>query len=178
MLGSFLKRRLNENQIANIFVNGLLDVIDKSFKDVASLINVDPAFELTPGIDEDDSGEFIMIVFVGNIVVLQSTFETEHYENIKKLIVAKVAPLFGVSDTDFDGLVKDYISFISRVNKPSKNVLYGMSKSLFYKYNLNEFQTDYYKKIQAPNPLFLKRMDDIMQNFIWDWTAFFKKYKL
>jgi len=92
--------------------------------------------------------------------------------------VAKVAPLFGVSDTDFDGLVKDYISFISRVNKPSKNVLYGMSKSLFYKYNLNEFQTDYYKKIQAPNPLFLKRMDDIMQNFIWDWTAFFKKYKL
>jgi hypothetical protein len=136
MLGSFLKRRLNENQIANIFVNGLLDVIDKSFKYVASLINVDPAFELTPGIDEDDSGEFIMIVFVGNIVVLQSTFETEHYENIKKLIVAKVAPLFGVSDTDFDGLVKDYISFISRVNKPSKNVLYGMSKALFYKYNL------------------------------------------
>jgi hypothetical protein len=53
-----------------------------------------------------------------------------------------------------------------------------MSKALFYKYNLNEFQTDYYKKIQAPNPLFLKRMDDIMQNFIWDWTAFLKKYKL
>lgn len=178
MLGSFLKRRLNENQIANIFVNGLLDVIDKSFKDVASLINVDPAFELTPGIDDNDSGEFIMIVFVGNIVVLQSTFESSHYDNIKQLIVAKVAPLFDVTDTEFDRLVKEYISFISRVNKPSKNILYGMSKALFYKYNLNEFQSEYYRNIQAPNPLFLKRMDDIMQNFIWDWTAFLKRYKL
>jgi hypothetical protein len=119
-----------------------------------------------------------MIVFVGNIVLLQSTFETAHYENIKQLIVKKVAPLFGIPESEFDLLVKEYISFIARVNKPSKNILYGMSKALFYKYNLNEFQLEYYKKIQAPNPLFLKRMDDIMQNFVWDWTAFFKKYKL
>jgi hypothetical protein len=32
--------------------------------------------------------------------------------------------------------------------------------------------------MQAPNPLFLKRLDEVMANFIWDWDVFFKKYKL
>jgi hypothetical protein len=32
--------------------------------------------------------------------------------------------------------------------------------------------------MQAPNPLFLKRMDEIMGNFIWNWDAFFKKYRI
>jgi len=43
---------------------------------------------------------------------------------------------------------------------------------------LNEFQDEYFKRMQAPNPLFLKRMDEIMVNFIWNWDAFSKKFKL
>jgi len=53
-----------------------------------------------------------------------------------------------------------------------------MSKAIFYKYKLNEFQDEYFKRMQAPNPLFLKRMDEIMVNFIWNWDAFSKKFKL
>ena len=83
-----------------------------------------------------------------------------------------------MTDVSFENLVKDYKSFIARVNHPSKNMLYGMSKAIFHKYNLNDFQEDYFKRMQAPNPLFLKRMDEVMSNFIWDWDVFFKKYKL
>jgi hypothetical protein len=53
-----------------------------------------------------------------------------------------------------------------------------MSKAIFHKYKLNDFQDEYFKRMQAPNPLFLKRMDEVMSNFIWNWDAFFKKYKL
>jgi hypothetical protein len=53
-----------------------------------------------------------------------------------------------------------------------------MSKALFFKYNLNEFQDVYFKNMQAPNPLFLKRMEDLFYYFIWDWDVFFKKYKV
>ena len=83
-----------------------------------------------------------------------------------------------MDETSFENLIKDYKNFISRVNHPSKNMLYGMSKAIFHKYNLNDFQDDYFKRMQAPNPLFLKRMDEVMSNFIWDWDVFFKKYKL
>jgi hypothetical protein len=53
-----------------------------------------------------------------------------------------------------------------------------MSKAMFEKYKLNDFQDDYFRRMQAPNPLFLKRMDEVMANFIWNWDAFFKKYKM
>jgi hypothetical protein len=31
--------------------------------------------------------------------------------------------------------------------------------------------------MHTPNPLFLKRMDEMMSNFLWDWDQFFKKHK-
>ena len=53
-----------------------------------------------------------------------------------------------------------------------------MSKAVFQKYNLNDFQDEYFRRLQAPNPLFLKRMDQVVVNFLWDWDAFFKKYRI
>ena len=53
-----------------------------------------------------------------------------------------------------------------------------MSKAMFYKYKLNDCQDDYFKNMDSPNPLFLKRMDEIMKNFLWNWEAFFKRYKI
>ena len=169
---------MSDNTLANIFVNGLLEVIDNGFKDVAALINEDPAFEESPQLLSEQSGEFTMIVIVGNIVSLESNFDAIQATNVETLIIQKFAGVFGKSETEFENLVKEYKAFIARVNHPSKNVLYGMSKAVFHKYNLNDFQDDYFKRMQAPNPLFLKRMDEVLQNFIWNWDAILKKYKL
>ncbi len=178
MIRSFLKRKLTDNQLANIFVNGLLEVIDNGFKDVALLINEDPAFESTPNITSESNSEFTLIIIVGNLVTLESSFDSDQAFRVEKLIYRKFATIFSMDETSFENLIKDYKNFISRVNHPSKNMLYGMSKAIFHKYNLNDFQDDYFKRMQAPNPLFLKRMDEVMSNFIWDWDVFFKKYKL
>ncbi len=178
MIRSFLKRKLTDNQLANIFVNGLLEVIDNGFKDVAFLINEDPAFESSPNISPDAHSEFTLIVIVGNLVTLESSFDADQAFRVEQLIYQKFASIFSMTETSFENLIKDYKNFITRVNHPSKNMLYGMSKAIFHKYNLNDFQDEYFKRMQAPNPLFLKRMDDVMSNFIWDWDVFFKKYKL
>ena len=178
MIRSFLKRKLTDNQLANIFVNGLLEVIDNGFKDVASLINEDPAFESTPNITPESNSELTLIVIVGNLVTLESSFESDQAFRVEQLIYQKFATIFSMTETSFENLIKEYKNFISRVNHPSKNMLYGMSKAIFHKYNLNDLQDDYFKRMQAPNPLFLKRMDEVMSNFIWDWDVFFKKYKL
>ena len=94
------------------------------------------------------------------------------------MVFEKFATVFGLSINELKAIIKEYDSFMSRVNHPSKNTLYAMSKAIFHKYNLNDFQDEYFKKMQCPNPLFLKRMDEIVSNFIWDWEAFFKKFKV
>jgi hypothetical protein len=178
MLSTIIKRKLSDNQVANIFINAIFDVIDKGFKEVASLINEDTAFTQSPNIDENQNGEFGLIVLVGNLSFLESTFDAEQAGRVEKIIFEKLAAMYEMTEADFAKMIRDYQAFIMRVNHPSKNMIYGMSKAIFHKYQLNCFQDDYFKRMQAPNPLFLKRMDDIMSNFIWNWDAFFKKYRL
>jgi hypothetical protein len=169
---------LTDNQLANIFVNGLLEVIDNGFKEVALMINEDPAFDYSPDIAPSEIDEFTIIVIVGNLVQLESHFDYNQAVSVESLIIQKFATIYGMNENQFSDLISDYKSFISRVNYPSKNVLYGMSKAIFHKYALNDFQEEYFKNMQAPNPLFLKRMDEILSNFIWNWEAVEKKYKI
>lgn len=178
MLGAVMKKRLSDEKIANIFVNAILDATEKGFKDAAEMIMDDPAFTSVPRINPMAEGHFTMIVIVGNLKTMQQQFDVQHAGVIEDLICEKMAQVFEMSVVEFKKLVRDYENFMNRVNHPSKNVLYSMSKAVFHKYKLNEFQDEYFRKMQAPNPLFLKRMDDFMSNFIWDWDNFFKKYKL
>lgn len=178
MLGTLIKKRLSDNQVANIFINALFDTVDNGFKEVAQLINEDTAFVRSPEIADKENGEFALIVIVGNLSLLESTFEAEEASRIERIIFEKLAAMYEMSILDFTKMIREYQSFIGRINHPSKNMIYGMSKALFHKYGLNEFQDDYFRRMQAPNPLFLKRMDEVIGNFIWNWDAFFKKYKL
>ncbi len=178
MLGTILKRKLSDNQVANIFINAIFDTVDNGFKEVAQLINEDVAFVTSPEIDCKDEGEFGLIVIVGNLSYLEATFDANQAARVERLIFEKLSKIYAMSELDFTKMIREYQSFMSKVNHPSKNMVYGMSKSIFYKYKLNQFQDEYFRRMQAPNPLFLKRMDEVMVNFVWNWEAFFKKYKL
>jgi len=178
MLSAILKKKLSDNQVANVFINSIFDSVDNGFLEVAQLINEDVAFVKSPEIGEKDNGEFGLIVIVGNLSFLESTFDADQAGRVEKIVFEKLAKMYDMSEVDFCKLIREYQSFISRVNHPSKNMVYGMSKAVFHKYNLNEVQDEYFRRMQAPNPLFLKRMDEIMINFIWNWDAFFKKYKM
>jgi uncharacterized protein with PIN domain len=178
MLSTLIKKRLSDNQVANIFVNALFEVVDKGFAEVALLINEDSAFVVSPNITPEKDNEFAMIVIVGNLSFLESTFEPEQAHAVENLIFDKLAKVYDVQKETFISLVREYQNFMSRKNHPSKNMIYAMSKSIFHKYDLNQYQDEYFRRMQAPNPLFLKRMDEVCQSFIWDWDTFFKKYKM
>ena len=178
MLGTILKRKLSDNQVANIFINSIFDTVDNGFKEVAQIINEDVAFVASPAISDNDEGEFGLIVIVGNLSYLESTFDADQAARVEKIIFEKLSKIYAIPEVDFTKMIREYQSFIAKVNHPSKNMVYGMSKAIFYKYKLNQFQDEYFRRMQAPNPLFLKRMDEVMSNFVWNWDAFFKKYKL
>ena len=48
MFSNFLKKKLNEDQISSIFINGIFDVIDRGFTTVCDCINEDPCFVASP----------------------------------------------------------------------------------------------------------------------------------
>lgn len=178
MLGTLLKKRLSDTQLANVFLNGIFEIVDNGFVEVVDLINEDLAFVSSPSIPVDRNGQFTMIVVVANISSLETTFETVQANRIEKIIFEQMGSLMGVSAVDAEAKVREYQKFMQRINHPSKNMVYAMSKAVFQKYDLNDFQDEYFKRLQSPNPLFLKRMDQIMINFLWDWDSFFKKYKI
>ena len=178
MFGSILKKKVSSDKLANVFINGLFDATQQGFPVVAEFINEDGSFSTQPNVDPQDHHEFSLIVLIGNMNLLESTFDGEQAFEVERLIFDKLAKAYGMSVFEFKSLVKDYRHLMSRLNHPSKNVIYAMSKTIFDKYTLYNFQDEYFRRMQVPNPLFLKRMDEMMENFVWDWDAFFKKYKV
>jgi hypothetical protein len=178
MLGSLLKKKLSDNQLANVFMNGILEMVENGFGEVAQMINEDPAFIQSPDIPETKNGQFSMVVMVANLSNLESTFEVEQAVRVEQLIFDKLGQMMQSDAAEAEQTVREYQKFMHRINHPSKNMVYAMSKAVFHKYNLNDYQDEYFRRMQAPNPLFLKRMDAIVGNFLWDWDAFFKKYRI
>lgn len=178
MFGTILRKKVSDEKLANVFINGLFSTIDSGFPVVAEFINEDSSFVKSPNIQPSDSYEFGLIILVGNLSFLESAFDAEQADRVEKLIYQKLAVIYDMEVYEIKQLLKDYKSLICRLNHPSKNMLYGMTKAIFDKYCLYNYQDEYFKRMQAPNPLFLKRLDEIVENFIWDWDVFFKKYKL
>jgi len=178
MFGTILRKKVSDDKLANVFINGLFKTIDEGFPVIAEFINDDPAFVAPPNIASNHSYEFSLIVIVGNLSFLESAFEPEQASRVEALVYEKLARVYELEPGEFKQLLKDYKNLMWRLNHPSKNMIYAMSKAVFDKYTLYNFQDEYFKRMQAPNPLFLKRMDEVIENFIWDWDAFFRKYKL
>jgi hypothetical protein len=88
-----------------------------------------------------------------------------------------MANIFNLSFSEMKEKINKYTSFISRVNHPSKNILYGMSKAIFFKFKLGQYQDDYFAQLNTPNPIFLKKIDTLIENYIWEWKAIFEKTK-
>ena len=53
--------------------------------------------------------------------------------------------------------LEKYSSFISRVNHPSKNILYGISKAVFSNLNLGNYQEEYFAQLNTLIQYFLKK---------------------
>ena len=178
MLTLLRKKKLTDNQVANIFVNGIIETAETAFPELAGFINDCPEFTVSPSIEEKDYGRFLMIIAASNMSQISKHFKDGHDKRIARLCLDKFAQIFELKSEDFARKIKSYKNFMGRVNHPSKNPVYAMSKAMFFKYKLNDFQESYFKEMNTPNPIFLKNMDEWMKNFLWDWSAFVDKYRI
>ncbi|HIP35844.1 MAG TPA: hypothetical protein EYG85_03225 [Crocinitomix sp.] len=179
MLGFALRKKINQHKLANIFVNSLIEVVENGHPEIIEMINEDPAFVYSPNLSNKHYlNQFLLIVIVGNLEFLKQSFQDYDVDAIENEIIEKFASVFDVTPQKFKSLLKNTKAFIDHNNYPSKNILYGLSKAIFYKYKLNNYQESYFKSMNTPNPLFLKRLDELLINFMWDWDMFLKRFKL
>lgn len=178
MLGFLIKKKISEEKLADRFVTGILHLVDQGFPEVAALINDDPEFEHRPELTPKVVDRFLFIVLAGNLAYIPKHFNNYQDVRLMDSILNKLAIALNVDRDKLKQTVSAYQSYMSRINHPSKNIHYAMSKAVFFKYELNDFQEEYFRNMKAPNPLFLKRLDDIMDNFIWNWKEIQEKYKI
>lgn len=174
----FGKKKLKEDKLANIFVNSVIQTVDDGFSDIVGLIQESPEFVQPPEISLDNDSKFLLIVLAANLKEIPKHLEAHQDNRMINLIISKLS---GVFDLDFDkleGILREYQSYLGRVNHPSNNNLYAMSKAVFFKYELGKYQEDYFKKVNAPNPLFLKRLDEAMKLFLFNWATTKNEYQI
>lgn len=178
MLNAILKRKITDDQLANLFVNMILDSVDASYDEIVNLVKDDVSFVRTPKMETMGMDHLLLIVFGANMTLAQNVLDVEPAAKLRTLVTKKLATIFDQSETEFAPILKEYQSFVNHVNYPSKNLVYGMSKAIFAKYELAQYQDEYFREMKAPNPMFLQRFNEITELFLWDWDAFFKKYRL
>lgn len=178
MLTTLFKKKITESQIANEFVGGLIRMTHDTFPLLVTIINEDPEFKYKPDVKVDDINKFLMIVLSGNILFLRKELDTSTARRIEQYIYKGFEKAMSVDASNIEGLVAKYHNYFGRVNHPSKNTIYAMSKTVFFKYDLNRFQDDYFYKMKTPNPIFLKRLDEIVQHYMWSWIEYTEKYKI
>jgi hypothetical protein len=178
MISFLLKKKISEDKATNIFVNAILKMVDEGFPEVAALINEDPEFETKPQVNGNDYDEFLLIVLAGNLCSISKYFDGYQEVRVSEHVLKKFGKVLNIDFPHFKELINSYKTYFSRINHPSKNTLYAMSKAVFHKYNLNQYQEEYFRNMKTPNPIFLKRLDDIMANFLFDWMPLKETYKI
>mgnify|MGYP000417879743 CR=1 FL=1 len=174
----FGKKKLKEDKLANIFVNATLKGVEDGFSDIAGLINESPEFIESPELDSNNDSKFLLIVIAANLKEIPRHLSAHQDNRMINLILTKLSAVFDVEFDKLEGILRDYQSYLGRVNHPSNNNLYAMSKAVFFKYELGKYQEDYFRKMNAPNPLFLKRLDEAMAVFMFDWKGTSQDFQL
>lgn len=178
MIAIFSRKKIGEDKLANVLVNSLLELTDKGFAEIAATINEDPSFVSPPSVSANNDHQFLLIIVASNLKMLQKRLANGQDARVRSLVISKLADILNLPSVQLDSQLSELSGFMKRVNHPSKNTLYAMNKALFYKYDLNSLQDDYFKNMNAPNPLFLNRINDLMRFFLWDWDKFLEEYKI
>jgi hypothetical protein len=175
---SIFKKKVEEEKVADLFVNIVFNAVDTSFGEVAELLNNDINLIARATVDPENQDDFLMIVLAGNFHLLDEYFHEGQEDRIKELTVAKLAAVYGVDTVTMRSAIENTLAYFKKINYPSKNTHYAMSRAVFHKYGLNEFQKDYFRNLNAPDPILLKNIDEIMDQFIIKWDTFTEKYRI
>ncbi|MGY6560963.1 MAG: hypothetical protein ACXITV_02540 [Luteibaculaceae bacterium] len=176
---SFLgKKKISENILADYFVEICLESSEVGFAELCEVIKMDPVFIEKPSLNANQYDRFLLIVVAGNLKMLPAQFDAVTTRNIESLVFSKLALVFDLEPAALKKIIADLQGLMDRLNHPSKNIPLAMAKTICAKYNLNAYQDEYFRQMNVPNPVFLKRLQEVTREYIFNWDVFLEKYKV
>ncbi|MCB9186108.1 MAG: hypothetical protein H6601_05115 [Flavobacteriales bacterium] len=175
---TIFKKKVAEEKVAELFVNIAFNAVDNSFAEVAELLSNDVNLLRPAKIDPENQDDFLLIVIAGNFKLLDEYFHEGQEDRIKELTIEKLSSVYGVDTVSMRTAIDNMLAYFGKINYPSKNTHYAMSRAVFFKYGLNDFQKDYFRNLNTPDPILLKNIDEIMEQFIIKWDTFTEKYRI
>ena len=174
----FGKKKISEDKLANVLVNSVVRSVELNFALVAEELNEAPEFISSPEIHALEDKPFSSIVIAGNLIEIVPYLNAGQDRRLVNLATSKFAITQGEPSIDMEERIRSMQSLIKRLNAPSKVTLYGMSKALFHQYDLYQFQEPYFKDLKAPNPILLKRLNKIMECFLFANEEFSEQFRI
>ena len=104
LLSWLSKKKLTDEQVANIFVNTSFETVEQGWPQVAEFLNTAPEFESSPNLNQEDYGRFLMIVASANLSLIPKHFD----HGVDRAIIQRCCAKFGFSL----GLPPDTLSLI------------------------------------------------------------------
>ena len=172
------KKKLTEEQVATFFVDTTFETVENGWPEVADFLNVCSGFEQSPALDPEDYGRFLMIIVSANIQMIPKHFDSGVDRQVIQRICSKFARALDIAPETFASKVKQYRAFMKQINRPSKNVSTAMTRAVFYKYHLNQYQDAYFRDMNTPEPNIQRDLKQLMEHFLWDWDAFTESYRV
>ena len=178
LLSWLSKKKLTDEQVANIFVNTSFETVEQGWPQVAAFLNAAPEFDSCPQLNEDDYGKFLMIVVSANLSLIPKHFDPGVDRAIIQRCCAKFGFALGLPPESFARKVKEFRNFMKEINRPSKNTLTAMTRAVCYKYGVIAHQEPYFRDMNVPNPILQKNLRELMEHFLWDWEDFVDQYRV
>ena len=173
------KNKVNLSDTIEIYCHALDEVITNGFVEIKGFINNNNNLENNPNLTGADVKWFRLIIYLGNLNLLKSSFEEDEVFALRNLILDK---MFAELSTD-DKLIAverflDYEKYFNDLLLQHNVEIDAMAYAVFEKYNINEFQGALFKRKNKPNPIFLSEMKNLLKHFLWNWKDYLAKNKL
>jgi hypothetical protein len=174
----FGKTKIRISELAPLYVDTIYDVVGKGFGEIAGYINEETEFTTSPNLSEAENEWFLYIVYAGNLVNNDAYFTDAKAEEVNRILSRYVIRKMGKDPDTSDQILYDYEKFLRDIYLQTQSVVKAMSLAIFHKYDLNKYQKEHFQKLNAPNPLVVKELNEMVQFFLWNWDDFFSKYKI
>lgn len=176
----FGKKRLSEEHIAKVFVSTINGLAIDTFPILRDYLMDVPELACPPKIKENQMEWFLYIVFSANLYNLRTAFQGDQHDRMRILIIDEfIASLEGKSEDAVLEQINNYEDYIAALDRREND---GLGKiialAIFNKYGLNDCQVEHFQKMNMANPIIIKAMMEITENFIWNWNDILENYKL
>ena len=174
----FGKKKISEDRLANVFVNAVLRLTEQGYPTIVAELQESPEFETMPMFGPGDDELFAQIVFAGNLMEAPKHMPAGSDHRLIQHAYSKFAPLMDSSAAELEAETGALQQFMGKINHPSKNTVYAMSKAIFHKYDLFRHQNAYFREQRAPNPIVLGRVNKLMAYCLCDWAELLDEWKV